>query len=833
MSFLMTQLTFKKLFKNTKNMKLNNLLTQTLRSLSHQKGFAALNFIGLSMGLTVSLLVGLMVFHERSFDNFHADKEQIYRLVTQMNSPHNEAEDCAVPATIVPKVVQEEMSEVGQWSKVHLFDKAVVRLSPERFFEEKDMLFADTAFFSLFNFKIVSGNAHAALTQPNQVLLTETTSAKYFPNENAIGKRLTLEIEECLVKEFDVAGIVADAPVNSHLSFKMLISAVSLKPNTDASWGWFNSGQYLYLKPGINMNVAQIEARITALSNERKEKGDESTYIYRLQPLADIHTNMAYAGTNPTYTADVEQFYWLGAIALFLLLIAAINYVNLATAIAQRKAREVGVRKTLGASRWQLALRFWFETFLLVLAAQLAAVVAAHTLLPILNQFLDKQIVADWTSWQMLGFMAVLGGATTFLAGFYPAFVLAGFSPVDAFRGKFFGKNTRTSLTLRRSLVMFQFVVAQVFMVAVIVAATQMHFIRSKPLGFLKEGVLDLRLPDAAKPEQISAFRSELTSISGLMSSTYCTGAPTSRSGFTTRFNRPENYEQNKLEVAVKMADPTYLETYGLGLVTGRFLNESDMAQSATKLPDAERKFACVLNETAVKNLGYTTSEAVLGQKIRIGINKMEPTVVGVVKDFHTRSLRNTLQSVAILSGHNFKNNLGIRLEPAAANALTLSKIESVWKTTFPADLFTAAFIDDYLASLYHDENQIYSIFKLVALLALLINALGLIGLTVFVVEAKTKEIGIRKVLGASVAGITSLLAKDFLKLVIAAIFIASPIAYYFMQQWLADFAYRIDIQAWMFVAAGVSAALVAALTVSFQSVKAALANPVKSLRSE
>jgi ABC-type antimicrobial peptide transport system permease subunit len=814
-------------------MEIQNLLTQTFRSLCHQKGFAALNFLGLAVSLTVSLLTGLMIFHERSFDNFHRDADRLYRLVVRMDSPHDETDHFAVPATIAPSTVRAEMAEVGLWSEVNYYDKLIVRLSPAHFFEEKDVVFADSAFFSLFNFEIKTGSARAALSQPNQVLLTETTAAKYFPHENAVGKRLTIEAEECLVKEFDVVGIVADAPANSHLSFNMLVSAASLKPNPEATWGWFNSSQYLYLKTARNGDVAQIGERISAIANARKDKEDESTYHYSLQRLSDIHTNMTYADGNTTYTADFEQFYWIGAIALFLLLIAAVNYVNLATAIAQRKAREVGVRKAIGASRWQLARRFWFETFLLVSAALLAAVVAAHCLLPVLNQFLEKNIVATWTSGQMLGFLAALCGATTLAAGFYPAFVLAGFSPVEAFRGRVMGRGTGTSLALRRGLVMFQFVVAQVFIVAVIVAASQMQYIRSKPLGFRKEGVLNFRLPDNVTPAQVSAFRSELAQIPGLLTTTRTTGAPTSASGVTTRFNRPEAYEQHKLEVAVKAADPKYLETYGLELLHGRFLNESDIAQAANSLPEDQRKYVCVLNETAVKNLGYATPEAVLGQPVQIGINDIKPIVVGVVQDFHTRSLRSGLQSVAILAMDRFNRNLGIRLEPAAANTATLSKIESVWKAAFPTDLFKAAFLDDFLATLYHDENQVYAIFKLVALLALLINALGLIGLTVFVVEAKTKEIGIRKVLGATVAGITGLLAKDFLKLVVIAIFIASPLAYYFMQKWLTNFAYRIDIQWWMFAVAGVLALLIAFLTVGFQSVRAALANPVKSLRSE
>jgi putative ABC transport system permease protein len=813
-------------------MEIKNLLSQTYRSLRHQKGFAALNFLGLSIALTIALLAGMMVFHEQSFDSFHTEGDRIFRVVTHYEDPSSgSSEDMAQPAVIMPSVVKVELTELGQWTEVNIMDEAVVRISTERFFEEKNLLFADTAFFSIFNFDTKNINTRAALAQPNTILLTETTAAKYFPRENAIGKRLSIDDDQCPSKEFEIVGIIADAPTNSHLPFTMIISANSRKPDPDMAWTWFSGGQYLYLKKGEKISPEQVGERLTSMANERKGKGNETRYTHRLQPLADIHANMTFAGGNAAYTVDFEQFYWIGAVALFLLLIAAVNYVNLATAIALRKSREVGVRKTLGASRWDLARRFWFETLLLVTAAVLAAAVAANSLLPTLNQFLEREMVVDWFSVEMIGFMVGLCALTTFAAGFYPALVMAGFSPVQAFRGKVAGKGSATSLNLRRGLVTFQFVVAQVFIVAVIVAAMQMKYIRSKPLGFRTDGIVNVEIR-GAKPEQVSAFRSELARIPGVLSSSYCTGAPTSSSGVTTAFNLPELYEQQKKDVVLKAADPQYLQTYSLELLTGRFINESDIAQVET-VPQEDRKYICVLNETACKNLGFASPEDAVGKKVKTGANGIEPTIVGVVRDFHTRSLRKDMQSVAILPFYRFKYTLGIRLDPSAANAATLSKIESVWKTTFPTVLFSAAFFDDFLASLYRNEGRLFSMFQLIALIALLINALGLIGLTVFMVEAKTKEIGIRKVLGASVASVVGLLSRDFLKLVLIAIVIASPIAYYFMQRWLSDFAYRIEMQWWMFALAGLAAVLIAFLTVGFQSVRAALANPVKSLRSE
>jgi putative ABC transport system permease protein len=813
-------------------MNINNLY-QAFRSLRHQKGFATLNFLGLTVALTVALLTGLMVFHEVNFDRFHPDGDRLFRVVTQYDGRDGERQHFAGPAAIVPSVAKAELGELGQWTEVNFHDKEIVRLSPTQFFEEKNLVFVDTAFFSLFNFEVISGNARAAMAVPNQVLLTESTAARYFPKENALGKRITLDVEACPVKEFEVAGILADAPANSHLPFQMLVSSASVKiAEGDLGWGWFYGGQYLFVKPGVNISPVQVGQRFTDVANERKDKEDESRHTYSLQPIADIHTNMTYADGNPSYTADFEQFYWLGAIALFLLLVAVVNYVNLATAIAQRKSREVGVRKTLGASRGQLAARFWVETALLVAAAIVCSMVVANAVLPVLNQFLDRNIVANWFSPQTLGLLAALFGATTLLAGFYPAIVMAGFSPTEAFRGKALGKGTQASLHMRRGLVAFQFVVAQVLIVAVIVAASQMSFIRSKPLGFGTVGVVNMRVPQE-KPEQIDALRTEFARIPGVLSTSNCIGAPTSNAGFTTVFNWPELYEQQTMEVVLKVADPQYLETYGLALLAGRNLQDGDLLQVSDKIPKEERKYVCLLNETAIKRLGVASPAEALGRKVKTGFRGAEATIVGVVGDFHTRSLREELQSVAILPLPRNRISLGIRLDPAAANTATLAKMETIWKTFFPGEIFTAAFLDDYLASLYRTENKVFSIFKIMALLALLINALGLIGLTVFVVEAKTKEIGIRKVLGASVASVMRLLTLDFFKLAMVALVLATPLAWWAMNKWLAGFAYRIDIQWWMFAVAGTAAVVIAFLTVGFQSVRAALANPVKSLRSE
>jgi len=493
----------------------------------------------------------------------------------------------------------------------------------------------------------------------------------------------------------------------------------------------------------------------------------------------------------------------------------------------------VGVRKTLGANRSQLALNFLGQTFVLTLGASVFAIATAHFLLPALNVFLDRNIAADWLSPQTLALPAALCLLTTLLSGLYPAFILAGFSPAEALRSHFNVRRSRASLTLRRGLVTFQFVVAQVFIAAVIIAASQMQYLREKPLGFRHNGVLDIRLPES-RSGKVTALNSEIAHLPGVKNTSQSTGAPTSKwAQLGTIFNLREQFDNSKIEVAVKICDPHYLETYGIELLAGRFIEESDENQCLESIPEEQRRYVCVLNEAAVKSLGFATPEAALGHEITIGLNHVSPPIVGVVRDFHVNSLHELVNPVALMTFHQYKRNLGISLEPAAVNTATLASIEKIWKRFYPDVLFESAFLDEHLASLYRAESRAFSLFQLVTLLALLLNALGLIGLTAFVVEQKTKEIGVRKVLGANVASVVALLSKDFLKLALISFVIALPIAWWAMNHWLADFAYRVSIQWWMFALAGIAAVAVAFLTVSFQSIRAALANPVESLRNE
>jgi ABC-type antimicrobial peptide transport system permease subunit len=683
----------------------------------------------------------------------------------------------------------------------------------------------------VFHFAVKSGNAGAALARPGTVLLAEKTATRLFGAENPVGKNLKL----AGILNLEVAGVIADSPGNSHLPFSMLVSYPSLTSDFVGGlqlddWG-INSNGYAYMRLPSQFSLAQFQERLHALANKYVNNTDQASHTrYLLQPVADIHFNKKYADSNPTSTLSGEYLYWLAAIGFFLLAIACINYINLSTAFGMRRSMEVGVRKSMGAQRGQLAAQFLTETFLLTTAVVVLAGFTLQFWLPMLNNFLGSEVPLHWLNGQNLAFLAGICITTALLSGVYPAVVLAGYSPAKAIKGKV-AMASRASLQLRRGLVVFQFSIAQIFIAGVLVVAMQMDYVRSRPLGFQKEHVLDIPLPES-KPAQLTSLRSKLGEIPGVQSLSFSLGAPTSNNGFGTDFNLSERFSTEKLNVEAKLVDRFYLETYGLKMLSGRYFDENDEKQVQETVPEEARRYNVVLNETAVKKLGFATPEAAIGQKVKLGLNEIEAPVIGVVKDFHISSLHESVEPVLLIQFPYFTFNAGLKLA-TNTSAENLASIQKAWESVYPERLYESTFLDEHLAGLYQADERSYGLIRLFSLLALFINALGLIGLVSFVVEQKRKEIGVRKVLGASAAGITGLLSVEFLKLVLIAIVLASPLAYYFMQQWLGDFAYRISLHWWMFALAGLAAVTVALLTLSFQTVRAAMANPVKALRSE
>ena len=808
---------------------LKNYLKTAWRNLKKNKGFFALNFTGLFISVVVFILISLISLHEKSFDKNPGTVAAIYRIVNHSTTSTGKSFS---PITQYPlaSALRTQLQDEKLISQIHYHKEAVTTVNDKKF-KENNIIFADSVFPNLFHLTAQTGNIHKALSQPGFAILTEASAKKYFGKEEAVGKRIKLEN----LLDLEIAAVIADAPSNSHLPYNMLVSYLSLKPQFIGGlpldqWG-ISSGGFTYIGLTDKNKIKQVEATLASIAakNINSDENGLSTE-FKLQPISDIHFNQLYAERNPSYTINYQYLYLIAAIGLFLILAACINYTNLSTALAIKKSKEVGVRKTMGANRADIIGQFLAETFLLTALVIIAAAVTASLLLPSVNIFLQKNIPLNFLNAQTVIFLFVFWIIVSVLSGLYPALILSGFNPVHALKNKLSTPKTST-VVLRRGLVVFQFLTAQLLIIGVLVVTKQMHFINSKTLGFEKEKVVDIGLPEN-KPEQLAALRNQLSSIPGISSFSFSIGAPVSGNNFNTEYNLKEKYAAEKLNVEVKVADRAYQHTYGLQLLAGRWFDETDERKTDKSIPDSLRQYALVLNETAVKSLGFANAQDILGKYVTFHLNDISAPVIGVMRDYHIASLHTPVSPVIMLPFPFFYYNAGIKLSGGYSSS-TIAAIEKAWTSVYPQHLFETDFLDAHVASLYKKEKRTLQLFNLFTLLSIVINVLGLIGLLFFIVEQKTKEIGIRKVLGATVADISFILSKDFLRLIVIAFLIAAPVAWLLMNKWLQDFAYRTQISWWIFAVAVFAAIAITCIAVGFQTIKAAIANPVKSLRTE
>jgi ABC-type antimicrobial peptide transport system permease subunit len=806
-----------------------NYFKTAWRNIKKNKGFFTLNFIGLYISVAACLLIGLLIMHETSFDKSTNSNLSIYRIVKSNASATGKTYGPVTPYPLA-SALRAAMPDEKLISQIHFQKDDVISFDNKKF-KEQNIVFADSVFPKLFSLTVKQGSIKRALAEPGFVILTETTAHKYFGNENPIGKRIKI----ANLIDLQVAAIIANAPSNSHLPYNMLVSYASLRSELIGGfplneWG-LNASGFTYIGLSNANQQKQVGTALASIANENlNAKKDGTTTTFNLQPLPDIHYNQLYAGSNPSYTINYSYLYLIGAIGLFLIFAACINYTNLSTALAIKKSKEVGVRKTMGATRSHLIKQFLSETFLLTALVFIAAALSVRLFLPPLNNFLDKNIPLNWLHLNTSLILIGLWITVSLLSGLYPSLVLSGFNPITALKSKIITPKASV-ITLRRGLVVFQFLTAQILIIGAIVVAKQMHYVQSKPLGFTKNNVVDIGLPEN-KPEQLRLLKDKLASIPGVSSISFSLGAPVTDNNAFTSFNLKEKFDSEKKDVEVKAIDKNYLSTYNLQLAAGRWFDNNDEHNIDASIPDSLKRYALVLNETAVKALGFSSAQNALGKYVRFGINYISAPVIGVVKDYNTASLHDAVKPVLMVEFPFFYYDAGIKLNNGYS-AQTLAAIEKAWTSVYPQNLFESSFLDEHIASLYKNEKRTQQIFNLFTFLSIIINVLGLVGLLSFMVEQKTKEIGIRKVLGASIKDISFILSKDFLKLIIVAFFMAAPVAWILMNKWLQDFAYRTAISWWVFAVAVIAALVVTCIAVGFQTIKAAIANPVKSLRTE
>ena len=806
---------------------LKSYLLIALRNLRKHKFYAFLNVAGLALGVTCCLLITLYVLDELSYDRFHAKADRIYRLNADVKFGGQE-QRMAVTSDPMGFTLVKDYPQVEQAVRFRNQGGSLVQKGDQRFKEER-VIFVDSTLFDVFTLPMIAGDPRKALAQPNSVVITETTARKYFGTANALGKVLRFDSRN----DYQVTAVIRDLPANSHFRFDFFLSMQNLAESKQGNWVSHNFNTYVVLRK--DADPRQLEARFPEVIrkyvgpvvkqllniNSIDEFERTGNFIrYSLLPLTDIHLRSDREG-ELSANGNIQYVYIFSAIAGFILLIAGINFMNLATARSASRAKEVGVRKVLGSPQSSLIGQFLTESVLLSVIAFGLATGCAYGLLPYFNQLAVKEMTMPFLTDPWL-IPALLVGALLvgLLAGSYPAFFLSAFRPIRVLKGDV--SRGSGSGRLRSGLVVFQFTASIILIVGTVVVYNQLDYIRNKKLGFNKEQVLIVE--DAYALGNAESFKNEVLRLPGIVGGTVTGYLPIPSWRSDNPFF-PEGVIQPEKAVSMQYwgVDHDYVKTLGMEITQGRDFSRQLLTDSS----------AVILNEAAAKLFGYREP---VGKRVSTfrNINTKEIqtfTVIGVVKDFHFESLRQNIGALCLVLGRN-NGSVAFRLKAEDA-APTLAAVEGQWKKMAAGQPFSYEFLDEEFDAMYRTEQRVGKIAVSFSGLAIVIACLGLFGLAAFTAEQRTKEIGIRKVLGATITSIVAMLSKDFLRLVLIANGLAWPLAWWAMNRWLQDFAYRVDIGGSVFAVAGAVALLIALLTVSFTAVKAALANPVKSLRNE
>jgi putative ABC transport system permease protein len=800
------------------------------RNLARSKAFSFINIFGLAVGLATCFLIMLYIFDERSYDKHQKDADRIFRVALTTDK----GDTWAAVAAPVAEGLKNNLPEVEAVTRLLTFKDIQNMLikyehnKEQKLFYEPNGYYVDSNFFQIFTYDFIAGNSAAVLKQPNSIVLSEETARKFFGNDNAIDKIVIINTP---MGEFNytVTGVFDNGKNKSHIPANYFLSM-----HNNDMWNWVqnqtgwggNSLFYTYVKLKAGANQQLFQQKLNPLFNsyagsEMKAAGYSKSLF--IQPVKDIYLRSSL-GNEIAPNGNITYLYILGSIAAFILLIACINFMNLSTARSEKRAKEVGVRKVMGAEKKALVQQFLGESLMTCLIALLIALLLAGIFLPFFNNTTQKQLHL-FNQPVLIPFIIGLALLTGLLAGLYPAFYLSAFKPIATLKGRLL--NNFSAVTIRKGLVVFQFIISIVLMLGAIVTGQQLKLFKNKNLGFNKDQQVVLPLLQAYKNSESSytPLKNELLQIPGIKKVTCGSTYPGVVNLNSTLFYPEGKTVKDVVDINFSAVENDYIENLGFKILSGRSFSKEFTADSAS----------IILNETAVKKLGYNIAGAV-GKKIQYDYDNKQHQlqIVGVVKDFNFESLHNEIKSFAFTTAlFASKYNYVIASVNTTGYSGLLQQIEKSWNKLNPSTPFVYSFLDQDFQLNYQKEERTSSIVVYFTLIAILIACLGLFGLAAFSAEQRTKEIGIRKVLGASIADVTSLLSKDYIKLILIAIGIASPVAWYVMDKWLQNFAYRITISWWFFAAATLLAVLIAFVTIGYQSIKAALMNPIKSLKSE
>lgn len=786
---------------------LRNYIHVAVRSLLRNKSASLVKIISLSTGMICFAIISLFVYHELSYDKFHEHPEQVFRVVKDfVNDDGSKIPDATTPPALAP-VIQKDIPEVAYTTRVfpNWGRKFLFQYGDKRFFEEK-VYRVDSSFFNVFTFPFLKGNPQSSFKELNNVLLTETAARKYFGDDDPAGKIITTDLGDLMV-----TGVLKDLPQNSHFHFDFLVSIRKIAGNLDTNWGFYNFYTYVRLHP--QTDVEAFKSKLQPLYKKYRPEGQAQYYA---QALTDIYlkSNLKW---ELSANGDYSYILILATIALFTILLAAINYINLVTAQSSKRAKEVGIRKVSGAMKNSLVVQFLFESLIMATVATVISIALVEAMLPAFSDLFNSTLsFFDPQNYFVLWIVLGVGLATGLVAGIYPAFYLSSFQPVRVLKGSLSGFSGDTFL--RKGLVTFQFVVSTVLIIGTFVISSQVNFVKNKKLGFGKENILLIH--NAGYLKNYNAVLSEIRQTPGILDAGAADGILGGQNWTTSVQAKGK---ENGLLLNFLSTDYEFLKVMDVDFLDGRNFSRDTQADST----------AVILNETAVAQLGLTKEEAI-GSLINGG-SEEDPfyyTVIGVIKDFHFTSFHEPIKPFGFFLIESRVNRLFVKINGENLSE-SIAKIQRVWESLIPERPFEFTFQDEQVDKLYASEVKFQTLFSSFTYVAIIIACLGLFGLSAYTAQQRTKEIGIRKVLGASVLGVTQLLSKEFLILVLIAVAVSIPIAWYVMSEWLRNFAYHIELSVWMFIVSGIAAIMIALLTVSFQSIKAALANPVDSLRNE
>ncbi len=823
---------------------LQNYFKSAWRSMLHNRTSSLINISGLSIGIACTLLIVIFIKNELSYDRFHRDANRIFQVVLNGNMDGQEFWAGNTPPP-VGAALTSNIPEIESFTRFYKPNDIVVRYeesnATEKYFTEKNILAVDSNFLQLFDFKIIEGDAATALMKPGSVIITEEMAKKYFGNESAIGKTLLMREDK---KPFAVTAVIKNVPSQSSIQFDFLVPVADFPVVKRFSWSWVWLQMMCYVKLKENVqtdkpSIRQLETKFPAMIKVQAANGfkrigkpfDEflkngGKWDLHLMPLTDVHLRSATIGMPwLSHISNIKYIYIFGSIALFIILLACVNFMNLSTARASRRSKEVGIRKVAGSTRTQLIKQFLSEAFLYSFISSIVAVALVALLLKGFSMIIDEPISFQTAFspliWSLLLALTIVVGL---LAGSYPALYLTSFKPVLVLKGKNLLSGNKRNLMIRNGLVIFQFTISTMMIVGTLVVLKQLHFFRNTDMGFNKENVLIITSTNRLG-ESEESFRDAISQTPGIISASITSSIPSgSVFGDSYKAQPDENASSLKdIGLSSFMVDESFIPTLNIKVIQGRNFSKEFSDSSSV-----------ILNQEAVKQIGWKDP---IGKWIDYpGGDDVRFKVIGVVRNFNIESLQATITPFALfhISSKTYNPDFNIIAKIKSQDlSRVINQVESKWKSFASTEPFDYNFLDAAFDSQYRSEKRLGSIFSIFAALSIFIACLGLFGLSAFMAERRTKEIGVRKVLGASVSNVVVLLSKDFLRLTLIAIVIAFPVAWYFMNKWLEDFAYRINITWTIFLMAGLSTLIITLVTISFQAIGAAMANPVKSLRTE